>query len=379
MTRLQTFASTALFGLGLPALFACSDGSDSAADGSVGSAVAMNQVQYLGTHNSYKQAIRPDLFDALLGFIPETVLTLDYSHVPLTEQFTSQGIRQIELDIFHDPEGGLYADRQVFAFIGEDTASGIPELSEPGLKVLHVQEIDYESSCYTFAACLVEVRDWSVANPGHLPIMILVEAKESPIADPLDLGFAVPLPFDAEALDLIDGTILSVFDEEHIITPDWVRGEYVSLEEAILDRGWPGLDLARGRVMFALDNGGSIRDSYIEGHPALAGRILFTDSEPGTPEAAFIKQNSPDDFAAIQDLVRQGYLVRTRADAATEQARSGDTTRRENALASGAQFVSTDYPVPDERFTDYQVTIPGGNIARCNPVNADTDCSNDAL
>ena len=42
---------------------------------------------------------------------------------------------------------------------------------------------------------------------------------------------------------------------------------------------------------------------------------------------------------------------------------------RDAALASGAHFVSTDYPVPDPNFSDYQVTLPGGNIARCNPVN----------
>ena len=375
MNTLLKYATTAALCTALATLSACSDDSD----GPPRSTVAMNQVQYLGTHNSYKQLIRPDLFAILVSFIPETALTLDYSHVDLNEQFTSQGIRQIELDIFYDPEGGLYAERQALALVGEDTASGIPALSEPGLKVLHVQEIDYETSCYTFVACLQEVKDWSSANPGHLPIMILVEAKSAPIDDPLNLGFAVPIPFDAAALDSIDQEILSVFDEDEIVTPDWVRGERASLEQAILEDGWPALDQARGRVMFGLDNGGSTRDAYIEGHPALAGRILFTDSEPGTPEAAFIKQNSPSDVEAIQELVRLGYMVRTRADADTAQARSGDTTQREQALESGAHFVSTDYPVPDERFTDYQVTIPGGNIARCNPVNADTDCSDEEL
>jgi len=73
--------------------------------------------------------------------------------------------------------------------------------------------------------------------------------------------------------------------------------------------------------------------------------------------------------------VQQGYMVRTRADADTEQSRSGDTTRRDAAFASGAHFISTDYPVPDPDFTDYQVTMPGGNIARCNPVNTTAECT----
>ena len=59
-----------------------------------------------------------------------------------------------------------------------------------------------------------------------------------------------------------------------------------------------------------------------------------------------------------------------------EQARTGDTTDREAALASGATFVSTDYPVPDPAFgTGYFVEMPGGMPARCNPVTAPPDCT----
>ena len=343
------------------------------------SMVAMNQVQYLGTHNSYHVRIRDDIFQLLLSFIPDVAPTLDYSQVPLTEQFESQGVRHIELDVFHDPEGGLYADRHALVLFDEDIASGISELSEPGLKVLHVQEIDYQTSCYTFVSCLAEVKAWSDSNPDHLPIMILVEAKDEAIADPLDLGFSIPLPIDESALDTIDKEILSIFPAAQLITPDFVRGNRNSLEEAVLNDGWPLLQEARGRIMFALDNGGATRDMYTDGHPSLEGRVMFTDSAPGTPEAAFIKQNDPSDFMAIQQRVQQGYMVRTRADADTEQARTGDTTRRETALESGAHFISTDYPVPDTRFSDYQVQIPGDNIARCNPVNAGTDCSDSSL
>ena len=43
---------------------------------------------------------------------------------------------------------------------------------------------------------------------------------------------------------------------------------------------------------------------------------------------------------------------------------------RDAALTGGAQFVSTDYEVPDPRFGPYVVKIPGGTPARCNPVTA---------
>ena len=88
------------------------------------------------------------------------------------------------------------------------------------------------------------------------------------------------------------------------------------------------------------------------------------------PAAAWFKINDPvRDFDRIQRLVKAGYLVRTRADADTKQSRANDPSQRQKALASGAQFVSTDYPEPDRRFSEYQVRLPGGVVARVNPVS----------
>ena len=69
--------------------------------------------------------------------------------------------------------------------------------------------------------------------------------------------------------------------------------------------------------------------------------------------------------------------MRTRADADTVEARANDTSTRDAALASGAQWVSTDYPVPNYGVgfaTTYFAEIPGGTVARCNPVNAPRSC-----
>jgi hypothetical protein len=349
----------------------CSDSSNSSPNPPVNGTL-MNQVQYLGTHNSYHIRAQQDAFDLLSAFDANLARTLDYTHRPLQEQFEILGIRQIELDIFHDPEGGLYANRSVRTLFGESAASNIPALSEPGLKVFHVQEVDYETTCYTFVSCLQEVKAWSDANPDHLPITVLVEAKDQVIPDPLNLNFAIPVEFGLEALNLIDSEILSVFPLDQLILPDDVRGEFVTLELAVLSQGWPLLSKVRGKIMFALDNGGDTRENYIAGHTSLEGRVLFTDSPTGTPEAAFIKKNSPFNPGEIAALVEQGYMVRTRADADTEQSRNNDTTQREAALSSGAHFVSTDYPEPNLAFSEYQVTLPGAGIARCNPINAES-------
>ena len=103
---------------------------------------------------------------------------------------------------------------------------------------------------------------------------------------------------------------------------------------------------------------------------------MFTSSDPGTAEAAFVKVNEPlANLGYIQQLVAAGYLVRTRADADTLEARFGLTARRDATLASGAQFVSTDYPEADADFPfGYSVEIPGGAVGRCNPVLSPPGC-----
>lgn len=356
---------------------ACSD------SGSSGSAayprdgeLRLNQMQVLGSHNSYHIEPQPALFSLLLAFSEPLARSFEYTHLPLAEQFATQGIRQIELDVFTDPEGGLYATRAGQRAATGDGASGVPALDQPGLKVLHVQDIDFETTCFTLVECLTDVRSWSEANPGHAPLTILVEVKDDEIPDP-GLGFVIPLPFGAADLDALDAEIRSVFAPGQLITPDDVRGDRETLEEAVLTDGWPTLGESRGKILFALDNGGDKKALYTAGHPSLRGRVLFTSAEPGEDEAGFVKLNDPiADGARIRDLVGRGFIVRTRADGDTVQARSGDVTQRDAAIASGAQFVSTDYPVPDPDFgTGYMVEIPGGTPARCNPISAPPACT----
>ena len=112
---------------------------------------------------------------------------------------------------------------------------------------------------------------------------------------------------------------------------------------------------------------------------SLAGRVIFTSANPGNDDAAFIKLNDSK-HDPIVDRVRAGYVVRTRADADTEEARVNDTTTRDAALLSGAQWVSTDYPVPNPAFgTGYFVEIPDGHPARCNLINAPYGCRSAVL
>ena len=340
--------------------------------------VRLNEIQVLGTHNSYHIAPAPPM-QAALG---ARARNMDYTHRPLNEQLSQLGIRQFELDVFADPEGGRYASPAAFRMAKGLDAIG-PELRAPGLKVLHVQDIDYRTTCTTFRSCLATVRDWSLKNPRHVPIMILVEAKDSVPSDPDKIDFVKPVPFDRERLLEIDSDIRAVFEADHVITPDRVRGTHATLPAALKADGWPTLRASRGKVLFALDNTEEPRLAYLRGAPALQGRIMFVSSPAGEPSAAFLKLNEvlKGEETGIRKAVSDGYLVRTRADIPTEEARSGSTVRREAAFRSGAHYVSTDYPEESPFGSGYRARLPGAEKrpARCNPVTAPTGCRSEWL
>ncbi len=342
--------------------------------------VRLNQIQVVGTHNSYHRRLAPKLFEILTSFDAKFAASVDYEHLPLDGQLDA-GIRQLELDVFADPDGGRYANRAANPLAGLPKASGLPELDAPGFKVLHFPEIDYESSCLSLVACLRIVKGWSDAHPKHLPLMIFLDAKDAPVPDVANLGFAVPLPIGAAEFDALDAEIRSVFDTDDIITPDVVRGTSATLREAVTTVGWPTLAKARGKVMFGLINDDPKRAAYLEGHALLQGRVMFTLSGTTAPESAVVSRPDPekqsDDIVA---LAQQGFIVRTRSDADTIEARSGSVVRRDAALASAATWVSTDFPSPDAKFgTNYAVALPGGVGARCNPVIAPAACKDDLL
>lgn len=343
--------------------------------------VHLNQIQVIGSHNSYHAGFAPSERKFLEEHHPKTLRGLDYKHAPLAQQLDS-GVRQVEIDIFNDPEGGKFAHPMIVNMVAAAHLPPDPdfdpdhEMEKPGFKVMHVQGIDERSTCHTFVKCLTQIRTWSQQHPQHLPVFILVETKE---------GVPSELPnapkgdvFTPAIFDAMDAEIRSVFQPGEMIMPDQVRGNAKTLNEAIRAQGWPTLAEARGKVVFLLDqaHAGPV---YAEGHPSLHGRILFTNSQPGVPEAAFVEQNDGTKDA-IDTLVTQGYLVRTRTDEATEQARTNDRTRLDRALSSGAQILSTDYP-PAERsqWTDYVVSFPGGLVARCNPVNKPAGCVDSLL
>jgi hypothetical protein len=337
----------------------------------------MNQIQVIGTHNSYHAGIAPNESKVWQAKYAEAYKGLDYRHPPLPQQFDA-GVRQIELDIYADSKGGLYAHPQGPGMAAAAHLPADPEFDpkgimlKPGFKVMHVQDVDYRSTCQPFLACLQQVREWSHAHPEHVPIYILVETKEG---SPKNLKLTEPEPFTAAVFDALDAEIRSVFPANEMIAPDDVRGSYATLNEAVLAGNWATLQHARGKVVFLLDQH-SVGPIYLEGHPSLRGRALFTNSSPGQPDAAFVERNEGP-TAEISELVRKGYLIRARTDADTKQARRNDTTMRDTMISSGAQMLSTDYPAsePAQWEGHFSVSLPGKAVARCNPINGGTACT----
>ncbi len=355
----------------------------------------INQLQFLTSQNSYRLETYAPLYDAIdkgLGLFSKYKQPAgwDYTHETLEDQLNKHNIRGLEFDVYYDPDGGLFYHRAGNRLVGEPTASGIPELNDPGFKILHRPDFDYQSHHYTFKSALTAVKNWSDANKDHLPLTILVEPRDDAYVSAATLlipGNLLTRPklITPAALDFIDREIEEIFgnNAKKIITPDEVRGDFETLEGSILADGWPKLKDTRGKILFVLANSGFEKSYYLNGHPSLEGRMMFTFSTPGNAECAFVRMNKPENnFEEIQDLVARGYIVRTLAEDGTKAAKEGDEAQMTAAFASGAQMIATHYYRPDERYkesedwTNYTVQLPNEALAVVNFMNGDSSLVN---
>ena len=77
-------------------------GTAHAVDPGVDDAVKLNQIQVVGSHNSYHLRATQAEYEVRQAIAPAFNIGLDYEHPALGVQFASQGIRQIELDLYAD-------------------------------------------------------------------------------------------------------------------------------------------------------------------------------------------------------------------------------------------------------------------------------------
>ena len=353
----------------------------------------LNEVQYIGTHNSYH--IEPDQSVDLVLLVNKygagsewpaarLVRSLAYTHYPLDAQLRL-GIRAFELDIYPDPSGGLYAEPGIYKSIA---ASGLiadvpydPDglMRKPGFKVLHMQDLDVRSNCKLLSDCLRIVNGWSDSVPNHVPIVVIIEPKEKN-REPVDGNYkpvAVPT-YTREVLQELEAEILSVVPRRKIIAPDDIRGEGVSLKRAIRRQAWPTLAKLAGKILFVLTGSGKAARNYAGESRTLENRLMFANLGMKAPGSAFVTYAQPQKEKhrlRIGGALADGFLVRTRADANTEEARRSDWSTQRLAFGSGAQIVITDYPFPDHRLSGYRTQFENGMFVRCNPVTAKGKCN----
>jgi hypothetical protein len=290
--------------------------------------LGINQLQFIGTHNSYH--IR------MPSKSGNSVREWNYNHAPLDVQL-DRGVRSFELDL-HDRDG-------VF-------------------EVFHVPILDEGTTCRRLSEALDMVRKWSEAHPRHEPISFLFELKKD--GPRLDKRIQ---EVDAAGLDRLDTLLRVAFPKERLISPDDVRSGAATLRAAVERTGWPTLAASRGKVLFILHDEGKQREAYTHDHPSLRGRAMFVRSDEKRDDGAVLildNPRSPD----IARLVKAGYFIRTRADSDLAPDLGRAVARRDLAFASGAQIVSTDFPNGEpQEDNGYVVTFEGAAPARINPIN----------
>jgi len=333
--------------------------------------ILLNEIQLVGSHNSYKKKIDSTLLFILKLFDSNVATSLDYEHLTLVEQL-DLGLRSLELDVYYDPEGGHYGapfGNKMGPFSSPYDEGEV--MKHPGFKVLHVQDIDFRSHCLTLKTCLEQIRRWSSENPQHLPLIITINPKDEII--PMK-GFEPPMAFDVDAWNSLDDEFRDILSK-NLIIPDDIRGVYNTLKESIL-AGWPSVNSLRGKVLFVLDGPPIKSSDYVIGHSELEGRVMFVNFPEESSMSSFRIVNDPiENLDYISELVGQGFIVRTRADAETTESRNGDTRRLQSAIKSGAQIISSDYYKMDERHgTSYEVKFSEFTFFQCNPLLTTETC-----
>lgn len=298
--------------------------------------VKFNEVAYIATHNSYQlesvpafQQIYRDIETVSFGlFNGDAPL---YCSDTLTEQF-NLGIRSIELDIETVVDG--------------DNVSFV---------CAHSPLIDMTSSCYDFELALEEIKMWSDANPRHLPITVIVEPKEIFLPE-RGMHF-----INLEYVNELDKLLIEVLGDR-LITPADMMGDYSSLKEMRENDGWLTLEECAGRVVVLLHDTDGVTSKYIKQDESIRTQSMFPMlryKDRDKSYASFLLVNKAGDIAkhANELIYEKNLIVRTQVDTYG----SHNDENRELTLSSGAQILSTDYPLKaDMTDVSYYVSFEPG-------------------
>ena len=320
----------------------------------------LNQIRVLASHNSYKIQPTPrtmkfiNRFRKVLGEENQP-FQLAYSHRPLSEQLSNYSIRGFELDVYNDPKGGRYYKHRLNFFIPKQRIreAKYRRLKDPGFKIIHIPDIDYQTNYLFLKDALDELNHWSIANPRHSPVFVNIELKGRALGNEAGIlrlmGFKKAIPFDQQALiamdDLFKSTLLTMYTPK-----DFLNGDS-SLQDRITNQGWPTINEVRGRIFVIVQGSG------LPFYPK-TNQGAFIYGEVSDPNCIFLLRDDPTNTKQITALLDR-FIIRTRTDAGTIEARNNDYSRLYKALESGAQILSTDYYTPDPTIGPFVIPFKG--------------------
>lgn len=296
--------------------------------------VKYNDVSFVATHNSYQTActsaykkLYGNLSTVTFGLVDDEIT--EFNSDTLTEQF-NLGIRSIELDV------ETIVDNGKVSFVCS-----------------HSPVIDMTSNCYNFELALKEIKMWSDANPNHIPVTIIIEPKKVFIPD---IGMRY---FNLQYVNALDNMLRDVLGDT-LITPSDMMGEHSSLKEMRETDDWMTLSETNGHVIVLLHDT-TVTEKYIAQDESIKSQAMFPMlryKDRDKSYASFLLVNKPDDAVKYgSELLEKNLIFRTQVD----EYGSHTDEKRANAFASGAQILSTDYPVKNDMTSiDYFVSFEDG-------------------
>ncbi len=284
--------------------------------------IKFNELRYIATHNSYQteavdeyKKIYINLSELTFGLVSEK--SGMFVSPTVTEQL-SNGVYSLEIDIETFDRNG-----------------------EISFTCMHSPTLDMTTSCYDFSLLLKEISMWSDNNPNHLPITIIIEPK----------SFFIPLEdmefFNFDYALALDSALRAGLGDKLFTPADMLR-DYESFGAMRAADDWCKVSDMLGKVLILLHDC-SVTQKYIEIDPSIKSQAMFPmlrENDAELDYASFLLINDPKKaFGSSGEIIEDDkFVVRTRADSFT----SVSEKKRDFALESGAQIVSTDYPVKSD-------------------------------
>jgi len=280
----------------------------------------LKATQSIGTHNSYHIIPSAGTLAAtralgLNAFADE----MAYSH-PTIETQLAMGLTSFEIDIVADPAGGLFSSPGVVNIGLQTQPSGWEVMSQPGFKVLHVQDIDILSHCLTLSSCLSKIDAHQRDRTFYIIIEVKTDTPKLPVGAPFQC---------TTALSMTDAL-------------------WADLENAV----YP-LTRATPPVKFLIDNTAqsSAYIAYVNAKsiptPVLLPSIADATTHPAgwSQSQVFVKCNDVTKATcalgkSAKKLAEEGYLVRARSDSHS----NWNATKAALTVKSGVGVISTDHP-----------------------------------